>query len=205
MLPGQLPMPPSVSLNQFKWSLSSRELFKDWKDQLNSRGLTDIQRAARYYYLQRLAYGGRVRNRSYGTQADGPPRINLMRLGEDMTDIWMRLSGVHIENLSWKDLITRYDGPDVFFYCDPPYYQCPDYKHNFVLEDFISMADQLAGINGKFMLSIKDHPDIREVFKAFNRKEVSLLYTVSPKGPVEAQELIYSNFELKRRAEMTLF
>ena len=51
-------------LRQFKWCLSSREWFEDWKDQIKSRGLTDIQRAARYYYLQRHCFGGRVRGRT---------------------------------------------------------------------------------------------------------------------------------------------
>ncbi|MCP3943934.1 MAG: DNA adenine methylase, partial [Desulfobacteraceae bacterium] len=80
-------------LKQFKWLLTSREMFKDWKDQLEARGLTDIQKAARYYYVQRLAFGGRVRNRSYGVQIDGrTPRINLLRLEEEMSAIHLRLS-----------------------------------------------------------------------------------------------------------------
>ena len=191
-------------LKQFKWCLSSREWFEDWKVQLSGQGLTDIQRAARYYYNQRLAYGGRVRNRSFGMQSDGPPRINLLRLEEEMSEIYLRLIGVHIENLSWKNLIPRYDGPDVFYYCDPPYYLCPDYKHNFALDDFKSLANTLANIKGKFMLSINDHQDIRAIFKSFYHKEVSLLYTVGQK-PVEANELIYSNYKLKDYREPTLF
>ena len=193
-------------LRQFKWCLTSREWFEDWKDQLDGRGLTDIQKAARYYYVQRLAFGGRVRNRSYGIQVDGrAPRINLLRLEEEMSDIHLRLANVRIENLSWKDLIARYDKPDTFFYCDPPYYLCPDYKHNFALEDFHELAAALGQIQGKFMLSINDHPDIREIFKDFNRKEVSLLYTVGKSGPSEANELIYSNYEFKVGDELSLF
>ena len=47
-------------LRQYKWLLQSREWFNDWKDQLDGRGLTDIQKAARYYYLQRLCFGGKA-------------------------------------------------------------------------------------------------------------------------------------------------
>jgi len=103
-------------LKQFKWLLTSREWFDDWKNQLEGRGLTDIQKAARYYYVQRLAFGGRVRNRSYGIQIDGrTPRINILRLEEEMSGIHLRLANVRIENLSWKDLILRYDTPETFF------------------------------------------------------------------------------------------
>lgn len=194
-------------LKQFKWLLSSREWFEDWRDQINGRGITDIQRAARYYYIQRQAFGGRVRNRSFGVSVDGPPRINLLRLEEEMSAVHLRLINVWIENLSWKELISRYDRPATFFYCDPPYYKCPDYKHNLKLEDFIEMAEFLKRIQGRFMLSINDHPDIREVFKDFRRKSVSLLYTVATTGPVEVNELIYSNFELKENIvqELDLF
>ncbi len=122
-----------------------------------------------------------------------------------MSDIHLRLAHVRIENLSWNDLITRYDTPDTFFYCDPPYYNCPDYKHNFETQDFLDLAAVLKQIQGKFMLSINDHPDIREIFYGFNRREVSLLYTISQTGPVEANELIYSNYEFKPTEDLSLF
>ncbi len=185
-------------MRQFKWMLTSREWFEDYKNQLGAGGLTDIQKAARYYYIQRLAFGGKVRHRSYGVDIDGrSPRINLLRLEEEMSDIHLRLSSVRIENLPWQKLIEKYDRPETFFYCDPPYHGHPDYKHNFILQDFKDMAALLKGIQGKFMVSINDHEDIREVFREFHQKSVSLLYTVGQKAPVKAKELIYSNFELK--------
>lgn len=79
----------------------------------------------------------------------------------------------------------------------PPYYKYPDYKHNFTILDSQELAGALKDIKGNFMLSINDHPEIREVFHGFHQKSVSLLYTVSSREPVEAAELIYSNFQLK--------
>jgi len=181
-------------LKQFKWLLTSREWFQDWKDQLETRGLTDIQKAARYYYVQRLAFGGKVKHRSYGVQIDrSVPRINLLRLEEEMSSVHLRLAHVRIENLSWQELVKRYDRPDTFFYCDPPYHGHPDYKHNLVLDDYIEMARMLSSINGKFILSINDHPDMREVFKGFQIQEVSLIYSVGKKA-TKANELIIQNF-----------
>jgi len=46
-------------VRQFKWALSSREVFK-WTQDTPPDTLTDIQRAARFYYLQHQAFGGRV-------------------------------------------------------------------------------------------------------------------------------------------------
>lgn len=53
---------------QFKWLLASREWFEDWNRQLAAGGLTDIQRAARFYYVQRQTFGGKLP----GFREDGP-------------------------------------------------------------------------------------------------------------------------------------
>jgi DNA adenine methylase len=110
-----------------------------------------------------------------------------------MSTVHLRLAHVRIENLKWQDLIKRYDRPDTFFYCDPPYHGHPDYKHNLVLEDYVEMAKILMAIKGKFILSINDNPDMREVFKDFKIQQVSLLYSVGKK-PTKANELIIQNF-----------
>lgn len=185
-------------LKQFKWCLTSREWFDDWKNQIEGRGLTDIQKAARYYYIQRLTFGAKVKNRTYGVDISRKvPRLNLIRIEEEMSAVHLRLTNVRIENLSWEKFIPRYDRPDTFFYCDPPYYESPGYKHNFELQDFTDLADMLATIKGKFILSINDHPKMREVFSRFKRQPVSLLYSVGSKL-TKAKELIITNFPAKR-------
>ena len=51
-------------------------------------------------------------------------------LGEDLHS---RLSGVVIECLDYVDFITRYDGPEVLFYLDPPYFGCEtDYGNRYL-------------------------------------------------------------------------
>ena len=46
-------------LRQFKWALTSRQIFK-WLQATPPEPLTDIQRAARFFYLQKNAFGGKV-------------------------------------------------------------------------------------------------------------------------------------------------
>ncbi|BBO78587.1 restriction endonuclease subunit M [Desulfosarcina widdelii] len=181
-------------LRQFKWLLSSREQFEDFMRQQTAGGLTDIQRAARYYYLQRLCFGGRVKGRVYGTAPMHAPRINLLRLEEELSAVHLRLVGVTIEHLPWEDFIRRYDKPGTLFYCDPPYYKKPFYAHNLDLADFQRMAEVLAGIKSKFILSINDHPDIREVFGEFKVRPISLKYTVSKGKQIKGRELVVTNY-----------
>jgi DNA adenine methylase len=153
-----------------------------------------LQWAARYYYLQRLCFGGRVKGRVYGTAPMHAPRINLLRMEEEISAVHLRLVGVTIEHLPWEDFVRRYDKPGTLFYCDPPYYKAPFYEHNLELADYKKMAAELAGIKGKFILSINDHPDILEVFGSFRINPVSLKYTVARRKQTNGRELLVSNF-----------
>ena len=75
--------------------------------------LTDIQRAARFYYLQQSALGGRVDGQTYGTATTTSPGLNLLRSEET-------LSAAH---LGWQEVMKKYDREHTLFYCDPPYWQ----------------------------------------------------------------------------------
>lgn len=182
-------------LRQFKWLLASRELWNDFKRQAEVGGLTDIQRAARYYYLQRMCFGGRVRNRTFGTSPERHPKINLLRLEEEMSTIHLRLSQVIIEHLDYADVIKRYDKPGTFFYLDPPYYKAPFYEHNFyTLEDYNMISVCLQNIKGKFLLSLNDHDDIRKAFSCFPLKSVTVGYSLNAVSPSVGKELLISNY-----------
>lgn len=181
-------------LRQFKWLLSSREFFEDFRRQQEAGGLTDIQRAARYYYLQRHSFAGRVRARTFGANQLRLPRINLLRLEEELSAVHLRLARVTIENLPWQAFLTRYDKSQTFFYLDPPYYRAPYYRHNLELEDYQEMAGILAGLKARFILSINDLPEMRKAFKAFKAKPVTLKYTTGKETWSEGKELLVSNF-----------
>ena len=67
-------------VRQFKWALSSRQIF-EWQKMTRPETLTDIQLAARFFYLQHHAFGGKVSGQSFGT-ATPAPAINLLRIEE---------------------------------------------------------------------------------------------------------------------------
>ena len=174
-----------------KFQITSRRELERLKA-CNPSTLTDLERAARFLYLQRLAFGGKVAGRNFGVITDGGARFNLTRLAPVLEDIHERLSGVVIENLPWSDFIARYDRPETLFYLDPPYWASEgDYgKDMFGREQFALMAEQLAGLKGRFIMSINDVPEIRKLFAAFTIEEVSLTYSVSGGKGKPARELI---------------
>lgn len=159
--------------------------------------LTDLERACRFLYLQRLAFGGRVNGRYFGVDKTQGARFNVTKLEPLLADIHERLAGVVIEQLGYADFIRRYDRTGMLFYLDPPYWGCEkDYGQDvFGRADFDQLAAQLAGIKGKFLLSINDTPGVRETFAGFHMIEADTTYTVGAGAAVKAAELIISNFD----------
>ena len=181
-------------LRQFKWVLSSREWFENFKRQQVAGGLTDIQRAARYYYLQRHCFAGRVKGRTFGAGPMRSPRVNLLRIEEELSEVHLRLARVTLENLCWQDFLRRYDKPATFFYLDPPYFRAPFYAHNLELEDYQVMAEILGEIRSKFILSINDVPEMRETFEVFKIRPVTLKYSAPKDEWATGRELLITNY-----------
>lgn len=152
-------------VRQFKWALSSRQVF-EWQKMTRPETLTDIQRAARFFYLQHHAFAGKVTGQTFGTATTGPA-INLLRIEENLSAAWQRLSGTYVENLPWLECAERYDRVHTFHYMDPPYWQTEGYGVDFPFENYEQMAQFMRRCKGKVMISLNDHPDIRRVFKGF--------------------------------------
>lgn len=168
-------------VRQFRWALVSREMFR-WAQMQHPETLTDIQRAARFFYLQKIAFGARVTGQSFGTAATIGPRLNLLRIEEDLSAAHLRLARVTIEHLPWKDCIARYDRPETLFYLDPPYWQTEGYGGEFGLDEHHALAATMAALKGRGILSINDHPTMREVYGAFKRRRLSTTYTIGGAG-----------------------
>ncbi len=183
-------------LEVLRFQLTTRAEFNRLVD-TNPDTLTDLERAARFLFLQRTAFGGKVSGRNFGVARNRPARFNLTTLEPMLEDLHARLSGVTIECLDWANLIPRYDGADTLFYLDPPYWGCEtDYgKAMFSRDDFARLAEVLAGIKGRFILSLNDAPEVRATFAAFNIASVATTYSVGGGSEARAEVLI-SNMDL---------
>jgi len=163
-------------VRQFKWALSSRQVF-EWTKATPPATLTDIQRAARFFYLQQQAFGGKVEGQSWGTATTAPP-INLLRIEENLSAAHLRLASAYVENLDWAACMERYDREHTLFYLDPPYWQTEGYGVPFAWDQYEAIAGAMAACKGKAVLSINDHPDIRRCFSRFAMEDLEIEYTV---------------------------
>lgn len=188
---------PEEFIRQFKWALSSRQVFK-WLNDTRPETLTDIQRAARFYYLQQNCFGGRVEGRTFGTATTSPPGLNLLRLEETLSAAHLRLSGAYIEKLDWQECIRRYDRPHTFFFADPPYWQTEGYGVPFGFEQYEQLAVAMRGLKGRAIVTLNDHPDIRALFADFEMERVEIQYTVGgAENIAQRGELIIYSWDRK--------
>ena len=186
-------------LRSYKFAVISRELFELHK-RTDPKSLTEIQRAVRYFYLQKLGFGGKTKDRTFGMTITSPARLNLLNLEDRLSEVHWRFKRVTIEHLKALDCIHKYDRPATLFYIDPPYYGTAGYVDPFGHQDYLDLANVLSSIKGRFILSLNDRPKVREIFADFKIKRVTLKYSVgnsrtsAKTRSVKRGELIIKNF-----------
>ncbi|MBL7215524.1 MAG: DNA adenine methylase [Phycisphaerae bacterium] len=187
-------------LHELRFVTHSRKEFSDFRAQ---PGLTDIQRAARYYMILKTAFGGKgaTADCHFGYGTTGRGRFNRTSMAA-IYACHKRLNGVIIENADFPDCIRRYDRKHTFFYCDPPYYETAGYAAEFGLTEQKQLAKVLKTVKGGFLLSINNHPTIRKLYQGMTIRKIETRYTVSRDKTAAAQsrgELLIANYPLPRR------
>ncbi|MEN6624134.1 MAG: DNA adenine methylase [Smithella sp.] len=183
-------------IRYLKWILVARDEFERFKNE-NPETLTDIQRAVRFYYLLKSGYAARIENPSFSIAVSSKPRFNLLRIEEELSAVHLRLSRVYVENKPYERVLKQFDRPDTFFYIDPPYYNCEDYygKGIFKKEDFTKLKDILSKISGKFIMSINDTKEIRQLFTNYKIETVNTSYSAGGANKKKlVQELLIMNY-----------
>ncbi len=157
--------------------------------------LTDVERAARFFYLQKNCWSGKRKGQSLHHGVTKSTNWNSADLERRLTEAAGRLDRTQIESLPYQVVLQRFDRPTTFFYCDPPYVGVDLYQHNFTDEQFAELADLLRSLKGRFLLSINDCDKARHWFREFERREITLTYT-STRRPRPFPELLFANYPL---------
>lgn len=180
---------PEAMQEELDWILISREQFFDAREQLNDRGMTDIQRAARFFIIIQESFGADCR--SFGVRSKD---INKKVSG--LIEISERLSKVVIENQDFEKIIKTYDRTGAFFYLDPPYYDAEKYySDRFNPNDHLRLRDSLGRIKGKCIVSYNNCLEIRDLYKEYRIIEVDRQDNLAVKKESRRyKELIIKNF-----------
>lgn len=176
-------------------------------------GISDVERARRFYIRARQTRTGLAQTASLGRWANckdttraGMSGVVSRWLGgvEVLDEIAQRLLRVQIENRPALDIVKLYDGPRTLFYCDPPYLHATrgDSKAYGFEMDESEHREFAAAVNhckGMVAVSGYDHPLMDKLFKRPRWfKTFGIDKTIhSTKGT--RQEVLWTNFEPKMR------
>ena len=156
-----------------------RDLFYQLREELERPVMTDIQRAAAYYYIQRQAFAGRPGRPTLATHSNRPIGCRAAVARKMLPLAAERLKAVMLENLPWDAFLKLYDSQDTFFFVDPPYMGHNEYRHNLKKADFQALAAALKSLKGRYLMTHTDNPEIRELFAGQNCETVEIRYTAN--------------------------
>jgi DNA adenine methylase len=180
-------------IRYFRFVLVSRRWF-DLLKAADPATLTDIQRAARYFYLLKNSFASLVRHPNYHWHVAQKPGFNLENLPELINKTHKRLERVQIECLPYGEILKRFDRPETLFFCDPPYFGRALYRYNFTTSDFEKLEERLGGLQGKFVLTLNDTPEVRVLFRRFAIRTVELAYSAQKHAGRKYGEVFITNF-----------
>jgi DNA adenine methylase len=105
---------------------------------------------------------------TFGYDRSGSSALKLFNKKRDLTDAYQaRMKRVTIESYDAIKVIKTYDGPDTFFYLDPPYVSSNQGHYaGYNEEQFRELLDVCASMKGKFLLS--SYPE--DILKEYRQK-----------------------------------
>ena len=186
---------PDELISELTYALNSRTDFDYIRKVMKTpTEIPDVKRAAYFYQLIRYSY-------AFGLDSYASQPHSMWNNFPLITNACARLQKVVIENKDFEKLIDQYDRPESFFYCDPPYFETEDYYEDvgFTKADHERLADRLSSIEGKYMLSYNDCPEIRELYESRGARieSISRLSNIAQRYESGKQydELIISNYD----------
>jgi DNA adenine methylase len=167
-------------LTELEFVLNSREEFYSFRTQ---PGLTDIQRAARWFYRNKVSFGGLLESFGTGALGGGASHASRSARMEVIRALSHRLDSVCIEHLSWEKCVDLYDRPSTFFFLDPPYTSgsVGVYK-GWTNTDVQVLRDKVDKLKGRWLVTLNDTAPIRAIFSGCRIRAVDRAIGIEAKG-----------------------
>lgn len=146
---------------------NSRQEIDDYREQ---RGLTEIQRAARFFIVNVLSFGGTMTGFRVSRTAPLPSRAKRMLAIRALNH---RLDRTTIERLSWDKCLDLYDHEKAFIFLDPPYLNGGGEAYNGWSEHELQrFADRVRKLRGGWMVTFQDCEQVRDHFAGYQLRAV---------------------------------
>lgn len=151
-------------VERLNWLPFSRDLYENWSHdyQYGVAPSDPVENAARFYYVLCSQFAGKM----YGGWAVGKTAWTQRRV-EKLGVISERLQGVAVECNDFEKILRTWDKPDAFFFLDPPYLGMTGYRQGFGLKQHKRLRLSLEEVQGKWLLTLNDHPTVRKIYKQY--------------------------------------
>jgi DNA adenine methylase len=155
-------------LDEMDLVLNSRREFEDY---LAQPGLTEIQRAARWFIRNRLSFGGLGRTFAVGRTQPISSRAQRLIAIQSLS---RRLDRTTIENVSWERCFDLYDSPETFFFLDPPYFDGggPLYA-GWSEHELTRFCERVKQLRGSWIVTFQDCTQIRELLSGYRLRPIA--------------------------------
>ena len=162
---------------------------------------TELARALAFFFRQMVSFGGCAT--SFSVRRARAPHWGGDFIRARILAARERMRRVTVECRDALDVIAFYDGPETFFFVDPPYVRAnPGRYAAFSPADMSRLRDALARCRGQWLLTCDDSPECREIFAGFRSETLGNTYTLARAAPREVSELVVfsANFRPKNEA-----
>ena len=183
----------------------SEQLNKEFKSK-NFHKMSNLERAAAYWYNTQTSFAKKM-DSGFGRSMFGANQATIYRKKVvSLHEYINRIMQVVIMNTSAIEVIKKWDSPQSFFYCDPPYPETNQegYEHKFDSKEFQELVDTLENCQGSFILSCYELEGIKIPeswekfqFKAINSSAGSVNVSKEKKherNGIERVETVYRRF-----------
>jgi DNA adenine methylase len=125
-----------------------------------AEGLDEIERARRFFVCVQMSFAGKGETFGY-SRIVSRPTAYFNKIAQ-FDYFHKRLKTVIIENSDFEEIIRRYDTPNTFFFCDPPYIEhrakSKALNLEMPLEDHERLVRTILQAKGKVLLLGFSHP-----------------------------------------------
>jgi DNA adenine methylase len=140
-------------------SLYCEQIRKECKENLKYENLSVVDRAFNFFYVNRTSHngiGGFSMN-SHVRRGMSKAISDFLSCVDRLPELHDRLSRVMVTNMDGVKLINKYNKPNVFLYCDPPYEQSTRtgarYKVDMNREGHLEFIDSVINSQSKILIS----------------------------------------------------
>lgn len=149
-------------LDEMDLVLNSRQEFEDY---LAQPGLTEIQRAARWFIRNRLSFGGMGGTFAITRTQPLPSRAQRQIAIQSLS---RRLDRTTIEHRSWEKILDSYDHEETFWFLDPPYLDAGgDAYRGWSEHELQRFSEAVKKLRGAWIFTFQECEQVRDLMAGF--------------------------------------